>query len=65
LPLRASELKQVGFGETLTNKPVVFINQIMLRKHSAERAHEVHLEASLSSFVPLEAAPAEPTAAKR
>ena len=51
LPLRPDELAVVGLATTLTNKPPLFIRQILLRKHSPEHPHEVDLQLTVSGFV--------------
>jgi len=56
LALRGPELKTVGLAEALTNKPALFIDHLLLRKHSAERPHEVSLDLTVSGF----ARPVEP-----
>jgi hypothetical protein len=50
LPLRADEIKQIGLPETLPSKPAFFLDEIMLRKSSAEKADEVHLSLKISGF---------------
>jgi hypothetical protein len=51
LPLRGAELKAVGLADALTNKPALFIDQVLLRKHSAERPHDVLLDLTVAGFV--------------
>ena len=51
LPLRGDELKATGL-EALTNKPALFIDQILLRKEAPDKPQDVALELTLCSFVP-------------
>jgi hypothetical protein len=50
LPLRAEEIKEMGLPETLPSKPALFLDEILLRKNSAEKADEVHLSLKISGF---------------
>ena len=43
LPLRADEIKAAGLPAAPTNKPALFIDKIVLRKQSPEKADEVRL----------------------
>ena len=59
LPLPAGELSPLGLNEILTNKPVLFLGSVLMRKHAPEKPDqrpkpdEIRLEASVSVFVPL------------
>lgn len=58
LPLHGSEVALAGFGGELTNKPVLFLGQTLLRKSApakegeAPRPGEVLLEINISALVP-------------
>jgi hypothetical protein len=52
LPLLPAELPRVGLGPGLTNKPALFIDQVLLRKYAPERPHEAQLELTVCGFVP-------------
>jgi hypothetical protein len=52
LPLLATELQGAGLAPGLTNKPALFISQVLLRKHAPDRPHDVQLELTVCGFVP-------------
>jgi hypothetical protein len=52
LPLLATELQAVGLAPGLTNKPALFIDQVLLRKYAPDRPHDVQLELTVCGFVP-------------
>ena len=51
LPLRADEIKAAGLPEAPTNKPALFIDRVVLRKQSPEKADEVRLSLRAVGFV--------------
>jgi hypothetical protein len=53
LPLPATAMASVGLPATLTNKPVLFINQLLVRKYAPDRPGDVSVEVNLSGFVPV------------
>jgi len=52
LPLLPAELPSAGLGPGLTNKPALFIDQVLLRKYAPERPHDAQLELTVCGFVP-------------
>ncbi len=52
LPLPATAMTSVGLPATLTNKPVLFINQLLVRKCAPDRPGDVSVEVNVSGFVP-------------
>lgn len=52
LPLRAQDLAHVGLGGTLTNKPVFFLEQVLMRKLAPEQPKDAQLELVVSGWVP-------------
>ena len=56
LPLRGSQLKETGLSGAVTNKPVFFVDRLLVRKHAPDRPGDVQLEARVCSFVPWPAA---------
>jgi len=53
LPLPASAVGSVGLPTTLTNKAVLFINQLLVRKCAPDRPGDVSVEVNVSGFVPV------------
>jgi hypothetical protein len=51
VPLRGQELEQVNLPQALTNKPVLFIDRLMLRKSAPDRPEEVQAEIRVTGFV--------------
>ncbi len=52
LPLRGEELKATGLAEILTNKPALFVSQLLMRKAAPDRPNDARLELVISGFVP-------------
>lgn len=52
LPLLGSELDRTALAGVLTNKPALFISQILARKAAPDRPNDARLEIVLSGFVP-------------
>lgn len=55
LPLAGAELEATGLASVLTNKPVLFLDHLLLRKATPDRPGEVRAELVVSGLVPLEA----------
>ncbi len=55
LPLRGAELEDTGLAGALTNKPVLFLSHLLLRKSAPDRPAEMRVELIVSGFVPQEA----------
>jgi hypothetical protein len=53
LPLPATAMTSVGLPATLTNKPVLFINQLLVRKSAPDHPGDVSVEVNVSGFVPV------------
>ncbi len=53
LPLPVPALGTVGLGATLTNKPVFFLHQVLIRKFAPDHPNDVLVEANVSGFVPV------------
>ncbi|HNQ90127.1 MAG TPA: hypothetical protein PKM73_16035 [Verrucomicrobiota bacterium] len=53
LPLRGPELDVTGLAAALTNKPVLFVDRLLLRKHSPERPEDALLEIVVVGSAPL------------
>lgn len=51
LPLTAPEAQARGYPEPAKDKPVLFLQRILLRKEAKERLEEVRLELTASAFV--------------
>lgn len=51
LPLRPAEIKAAGLPEAPTNKPALFIDRLVLRKQSPEKADEVRVSLRAVGFV--------------
>jgi hypothetical protein len=51
LPLRAEEIKNRGLPEASTNKPVLFIDQLFLRKEGRDKPDAVKLDLTVCGFV--------------
>ncbi len=52
LPLRGAELKAVGFAaDSLTNKPPLFVDRLVLKKQSPEKTDEVRVSVRAVGFV--------------
>ncbi len=60
LPLRGEEFHHVGLPVNLTNKPALFISNILVRKAAPDRPGEVQAELVVSGFVPPPPEPADP-----
>lgn len=54
LPLVGAELEATGLASALTNKPVLFLNHLLVRKNAPNRPGEVRAELIVSGLVPLE-----------
>lgn len=52
LPLRGTELERTALGSALTNKPALFIGQVLVRKAAPDRPSDARLEIIVSGFVP-------------
>lgn len=53
MPLRAEEIKTAGLPESGTNKPALFLERVLLRKQTPEKADEINLDVVISGFVPV------------
>jgi hypothetical protein len=51
LPLRADEIRAAGLPEATTNKPVLFIDRLVVQKQSADKLDEVHVWLRAVGFV--------------
>jgi hypothetical protein len=51
LPLRADEIRAAGLPEATTNKPVLFIDRLVVQKQSSEKLDEVHVWLRAVGFV--------------
>ena len=51
LPLRADEIRAAGLPEAITNKPVLFIDRLVVQKQSADKLDEVHVWLHAVGFV--------------
>jgi hypothetical protein len=51
LPLRAEELRAAGLPEAPTNKPVLFVDRLVLRKQSPDKPDEVRMALRTVGFV--------------
>ena len=51
LPLRAEEIRAAGLPEGPTNKPVLFVDRLILRKQSPEKPDEVRMSLRAVGFV--------------
>lgn len=56
IPATGDRLVTLGFTGTVTNKPVFFIDKVLVRKFAPDRPGEVQLEARVCGFVPWPAA---------
>ncbi|NLH71622.1 MAG: hypothetical protein GX456_01050 [Verrucomicrobia bacterium] len=52
IPATGDRLVALGFTGTVTNKPVFFIDKVLVRKFAPDRPGEVQLEARVCGFVP-------------
>jgi len=57
LPLAGAELEATGLAAVLTNKPVLFLDHLLLCKAAPDRPGEVRAELIVSGLVPLETGP--------
>jgi hypothetical protein len=57
LPLRGAELEHTALAGLLTNKPALFIGQILVRKSAPDRPNDARLEIVVSGFVPATGSP--------
>jgi hypothetical protein len=51
LPLRADEIRAAGLPEALADKPVLFVDRLVMQKQSAEKPDEVHVWLRAVGFV--------------
>jgi hypothetical protein len=51
LPLRAEEIRAAGLPEAPTNKPVLFVDRLILKKQSPEKPDEVRMSLRAVGFV--------------
>jgi hypothetical protein len=51
LPLRAEEIRAAGLPEAPTNKPVLFVDRLVLKKQSPDKADEVRVALRAVGFV--------------
>ncbi|MCX8107350.1 MAG: hypothetical protein N3G20_00950 [Verrucomicrobiae bacterium] len=52
IPTRGETLAQMGFTGPVTNKPVFFVDRLIVRKYAPDRPGEVQVEARVTGFVP-------------
>ncbi len=52
LPLTGSELKPMGLAESMTNKPALFIDQLLIRKLAPDKPEHVQVEMTVVGFAP-------------
>lgn len=57
LPCHGNSLTAMGFSGAVTNKPVFFVDRLIVRKYAPDRPGDVQLEARVCSFVPWPAPP--------
>ncbi len=57
IPATGDRLVSLGFTGAVTNKPVFFVDKVLVRKFAPDRPGDVQLEARVCSFVPWPAAP--------
>lgn len=51
LPLQGAELDRTGLADVLTNKPSLFIRQVLVRKSDPARPNDARLEVVVSGLV--------------